>query len=309
MKMFKKNSRSPLILAQKPFNILSVLGVLILFISISGFISVNETSSEDLFMRAVVLNIEVTNHLHSPPLIEDMQVSVADNKIIMDILPGESKRGKGKMIFRGDKGKKGEIYLIDDDKKEYYVMDDAFVKSMKGNLNKSKKMMDDALKNLTPKQREMIEKMQKESGGAMPGMVMMGPRAKPETIKTGDRGTKAGYPCVKYEVLLEGRKIRELWVTDWNNVEGGSEIEDAFKEMSNFYSELLDSFEDMIGGGLNPYSEMNFDKGFPVVTQEFNEDDGTLESETMFRGVSERDLDPEAFEPPKGYRLRTMGPQ
>ena len=47
--------------------------------------------------------------------------------------------------------------------------------------------------------------------------------------------------------------------------------------------------------------------GFPVVTRDF--EGGELESETVLESVTERDLDPDAFEPPKGYRLRTMGPQ
>ena len=47
--------------------------------------------------------------------------------------------------------------------------------------------------------------------------------------------------------------------------------------------------------------------GFPVVTRSF--EGGELDSETVLESVTERDLDPDAFEPPKGYRLRTMGPQ
>ncbi len=52
---------------------------------------------------------------------------------------------------------------------------------------------------------------------------------------------------------------------------------------------------------------MNEIDGFPVVTRNFA--GGELESESTLRSAEERDLDPDAFEPPKGYRLRSMGPQ
>ncbi len=49
--------------------------------------------------------------------------------------------------------------------------------------------------------------------------------------------------------------------------------------------------------------------GFPVVTREFDDYDGSLEGETALRSARRQTLDPDAFEPPKGYRLRSMGPQ
>ena len=57
----------------------------------------------------------------------------------------------------------------------------------------------------------------------------------------------------------------------------------------------------------NPIRSFEKVDGYPVVTRDF--EGGELESETVLRSVTERDLDPDAFEPPKGYRLRTMGPQ
>ena len=85
--------------------------------------------------------------------------------------------------------------------------------------------------------------------------------------------------------------------------------------MAGFYRELMDSFQDMMGPGLgsffnadrNPIESFNRVDGFPVVTRTF--EGGELDSETVLESVTERDLDPDAFEPPKGYRLRTMGPQ
>ena len=46
--------------------------------------------------------------------------------------------------------------------------------------------------------------------------------------------------------------------------------------------------------------------GFPVAGRSF--EGGEDDEDWNLKSVTERDLDPDAFEPPKGYRLRTMGP-
>ena len=139
-------------------------------------------------------------------------------------------------------------------------------------------------------------------------------RPSSEFRRSAERATKQGYPCVRYDVLRDGEKIRELWVTDWSNIKGGGDVVDAFKEMASFYDELLDSIGQKPGspGGFfsgddNPIESFTRVDGFPVVTRSF--EGGELESESVLESVTERDLDPDAFEPPKGYRLRTMGPQ
>ena len=60
-------------------------------------------------------------------------------------------------------------------------------------------------------------------------------------------------------------------------------------------------------GGLsdNPYQHMAEIDGFPVVTREFG-DDGSLEDESTLRSSQRRTLDPDAFEPPAGYKRRSM---
>lgn len=145
------------------------------------------------------------------------------------------------------------------------------------------------------------------------GMGAMKPRSKPEVRKTGERAEKNGYPCVKYEVFRDGRKIREIWTTDWDNVEGGDEAWEAFGAMAEFFEALLEKMPAMPGGGdplggQNPYDEMNLENGFPIVTSEFGED-GSLESESSLKSARQQRLDPSAFEPPAGYKRMSMGPR
>ncbi|WP_411895905.1 hypothetical protein [Winogradskyella sp. A2] len=153
----------------------------------------------------------------------------------------------------------------------------------------------------------MIEQAQKQSGGKMPGMPGMNTQIPTPVLKnTGIRETKEGYPCLKYETYLEGQKIRETWTTDFKNIDGGNEARIAFEGMNNFTESIKDNLGKMLGGN-SPYKEMNLANGFPVVTREF--EGGELENETVLKNTSRRTIDPSAFEPPSGYKRRSMGPR
>ncbi len=260
-------------------------------------------------LAGVVYEIETKDHEHSPPMTETTEVAVEGPRIYMSVAPGR-KGGQGKMIFRGDRGDNGEVIVTDDDDKSYYVMDDATVEALAGQVGAAMGAMQEALKNLPKEQRDAIEKAMKEGG--MPGGMgsIGGPkRSAPEVRKTGERATHAGYPCVKYEVVRDGRKIRELWVTDWSNVEGGGEAREAFAGLIGFFQAMIDSLPELPGGadpfdGVDSYAE-SFGNGFPVVTRSFDEG-GDLAEESTLRSARRRSLDPSEFEPPAGYKRRTM---
>ncbi len=103
--------------------------------------------------------------------------------------------------------------------------------------------------------------------------------------------------------------MRELWVTDWGNVEGGAEMAAGFRAMAEFMSQMLDALPSMgpVPGGLGDsvVTQMKEVDGFPVVTRDFG-DGGRLASESALRSSERRSLDPAVFEPPAGYKRRSM---
>ncbi len=272
-------------------------------------------------LAGVVFQVETTYHSGSPgrgP--EGSTMSVEGKNLKMEILPGQGGSAGGvkdEAIFRGDRR---QMVAVDHRDQTYMVIDGEAVKNLggqvQGQMQQAMKELEKQLEGLDPKQREMMEKMLKGKMGQMGGAAGAPPQAPASEFRnTGERATRQGYPCVRYDVLRGGEKFQELWVTDWSNVKGGEEVAGAFREMASFYGELMDSFKDMMGPGAgnffpadrNPVEAFTQIDGFPVVTRDF--EGGELESETVLESVTERDLDPDAFEPPKGYRLRTMGPQ
>lgn len=249
----------------------------------------------------VVFEIEIKENERSSP--RTMEVKVQSHKIARDILPDKDGRGKGKFIFRGDRGENGDVVVVDDDRKTYYIMDDATIRAIAGQLGAVTSELEKGIKNLPKEQREAIERATREEKKDTKL------RSKTVIKKTGERAEKQGYPCVKYEVFRDGRKVREIWVTDWENIDGGEETAYAMLSMSAFFDVILATMGDQDPNVFNnPYAGMNFEDGFPVVVREFYENGG-LDSESKLMLVQRQMLDPDEFEPPSGYKLGTMGPQ
>lgn len=250
----------------------------------------------------VVYEIEVTDHEQSPPKTDDMQVTAEGKNIAMEIPPSEDGSG-GKTIYRGDRR---EMVVVNDAEQSYFVIDKAVVAGIADQVSDTMKQMEEMYKNLPKEQQDAIKAARASGMEGMPGPAAI-PRMEKEIKNTGERGNQRGYPCVKYEVLSDGRKIREIWITDWDNVEGGSEVVGVFEDMTDFFAELKESFPQMAEGqGPDMDFTETFANGFPVVTREFDPESGDLESETGLRSAKRQTIDPDAFEPPSGYKRAEM---
>lgn len=265
----------------------------------------------------VVFEIETTDHSSSTPVTHTMSISIEGPNIAIPI----TKRGQaeGTVIFRGDKGVNGTLVVINHEEQYVTTIDDATVEriggaladvgsameeAMKGLSPEQKKAMEDAMKNLPEDQRKMFEGMQK---GEIGGPAMTGVGAKPEIKRTGEKATKSGYPCVKYDVFDNGRKTQELWVTDWKNIEGGGEAKGALARLEKFSEALIDALPKLPGGK----DMFDFDfasqraDGFPVVTRRFDAG-GKMIEEVWLKSAKRQRIDPSTFEVPKGYKVQKM---
>ena len=255
----------------------------------------------------VVFEIETQDHDQSPPRVDSMEVAAEGRNLKMEISSGRSST-RGDMVFRGDRR---EMVVIDHDSKSYMVMDREQLQALAGQVSGAMSQIQEALKNVPEDQRAIVEQMMKQRLPQPPQQAPRRPAS--ELKKTGERATHSGYPCIKYEVLLEGRKLRELWVTDWDNLEGSAEMASTFEELADFFREMMDSISSLSGGagplpfgvGDNFFEHMKDLDGFPVVTKEFRED-GSLEGEAALRSAKRQTIDPDAFEPPAGYKRQQM---
>jgi len=244
----------------------------------------------------VVFEIETKDHKNDNPTTAH---AYADGRNLKMEIQADQKGKEGELIFRGD-----ELVIVDHDKKSYMVFDKEAMKSLSGQVSQATSMMEDALKNVPAEQRAMVEKMMKER------MPKTKPQKSTRSVKnTGVRKKINGYPCVRHDAFNKGKKTRELWVTDWDNVDGGGDAREAFEGLAKFFKQMMDSIGEMTGGqspiGDNPFAEMDELGGFPVLTRGFGEN-GELEDESTLKSSKRQRLDPSEFEPPSGYKRRSM---
>lgn len=249
----------------------------------------------------VVFEIETKDHESGDS--GSVQAFVDDKNFKMFVSLNDTPENN-EMIFHGEQR---EMVVVDHADQSYMIIDEAMIASIGERLSGVEAQMHEALKNVPPEQRAMMEKMMK---GRMPPQAAGPTPSRVELRRTSESGTKNGYPCVKYEATLDGRKVREVWVTPWDNVEGGDEAVDAFEAMAGFFAEMRDSMP-RFGSGENendnPFEHMKEMNGFPVLTYEYATD-GSLESESSLSSSTRRTLDPAEFEPPSGYKQRQMMP-
>jgi hypothetical protein len=250
----------------------------------------------------VLFEIETQDHEQNPPQTHTSRMAVEGRRLTMDIAPGQTGQRGGAVVFRGDRR---EMAIVNHDDKSYFVIDPATIKQLAGQVNQAMSQMQEALKNVPENQRAMMEQLMKDR---MPAQKPTR-RSPPEVRRLDQTAEVYGYPCRLYEVRRDGRKIRDLWVTDWSNIDGGRELAPVFADMGEFQQELLDVMPPMDGqaGGIedNPFTTMKQIDGFPVASRDYAED-GSVKSETALRSAKSQRLSPAAFEPPAGYQRHDM---
>ena len=250
----------------------------------------------------VVLEIETQDHRLNE---SGTVLALVDGKDLKMTITSGGDQEKNEMIFRGERR---EMVVVDHDDRSYMVIDEAMIESIGEQLSGYEAQMREALKDVPPEQRAMVEQMMK---GRMPPPAKAPARSKVEFRNTGERDTKNGYPSVKYEATTDGRKTQEFWVTDWDNVDGGDDAVEAFQAMAGFFKQMRDS---MPSFGVdedaddNPFEHMQEMDGFPVLTYEYASD-GSIAGESSLRSSTRRAVDPAEFEPPSAYKRREMMPR
>lgn len=250
-----------------------------------------------------VLELETREYYEEPPVAGTIEISMQDSSTRMEITTVDAEESGG-VIFRGSPR---EMIALDHDAKEYYVMDEASMQDMANQMNSAMQQMKEALEQMPPEQRAMAESMMKQH---MPQDLTA--RKIPTTIhKTGNNDSVSGFDCEYYEVRRQDSKVRELCVTAWDEIAGGREAAAAMLEMAGFFDDVAQAFSEGSGANLMAeqqelFAHMRELDGYPVVTREFDEN-GKVESETVLKSATSRDIDPGLFDPPAEYEQMQIG--
>lgn len=254
-------------------------------------------------IAGVVYDIEtVRRSLLGGEMISDKVIAQVEGLNIKIDIQSSEHGGDGEMIYRGDRR---EMIIVDHSDKSYILVDEARIQEVGEQLSGVEAQMAEAMKNVPEDQRAMVEQMMKQN---MPQMMEQPKIPVIEVRKTDETGEKEGYPCVKFEVLRDGIKMQDLWVTEWSNIDGGQDTVGAFESMADFFEDLRSALPAFAQAGDNgSFDQMQRLGGFPVVTTDYA-DNGSIESESFLRGSRSEEIDLASFGPPADYRRHKMMP-
>jgi uncharacterized protein DUF4412 len=186
-------------------------------------------------------------------------------------------------------GTKGEMILVDHNKKEYSVMTKQEMEQgaarMQEQMKQMNAQMEEAMKNAPPETREQMKKMMGSMGGG--GMAMA------VDVKKGTGGRQiAGYKCDNWIVTIGGMsKTEECLSTD---LQFPSDSWQAFRSME----------DSMQSPGVKEMKEkLKEAKGFPLASTTTTTVMGkTQTSSTEVQEIKKDTLAPNVFELPAGYK-------
>ena len=248
-----------------------------------------------------VIEFETIEHAAGSPLSGTVKLSTQGSMTRLDI---DSTGGDAGLIF--DAGK-GELIVLDHADMKFYVMTREQMDAMAVQVSDAMRQMEEALAAMPPEQRAIAEQMMK---GRMPQQAPTEAGPASTISKTGSSGSVAGLDCDNYEVSEAGRKIRDMCVAPWDEIDGGRESTDAMMAIADFFSGIRDAVT--AAGGMTAldhqqemFAHMKDLNGFPVSSKSFD-DAGALTSESRLISSESVDLVPGDFAPPAGFKEQEM---
>lgn len=193
---------------------------------------------------------------------------------------------------------KNQIMTIADlDRKTYMEITKSDIEKMAKQMSGINKQMEEALKNVPPEQRAMMEQMMKDQ---MPGMQGQDLPSKTEFKKVASGVQVGGWTTDKYEGYKDGTKTEVVWIAGWGNTSLKDEYMNVFKGMINLFEEFTKSMGSMAASMEHPFDAELFEHGFPIKTEDFR--DGKITSTSLVEEILEQNLSADVFSIPPGLK-------
>jgi hypothetical protein len=198
-------------------------------------------------------------------------------------------------IYRGDKDL---VWMIMPGEKLYQETTKEDIQKMKTQMEQARKMMDEEMKNLSPEQRQQMEKMM----GKMPNAPA---EQKTETVyKLVGKNEKVNdYTCEHYAAFSDGKKTWDLWTVDYKDVGVGLKDLAPLEALGEFFGQIGGSnAENYLVGTEEPLKGDEGPRfhGMPVKWTDVEADSVVRVNE--LKVLEKRTLDAGLFELPKGFK-------
>jgi hypothetical protein len=165
------------------------------------------------------------------------------------------------VLFLTDGGR-NRMVMLDKGRNEYREMDQQTMNQMSQQMQGAMAQMQDAMKNMTPEQREMMEKLMKGKMGQLAGRGAA-PVRTTYTAKGG--GSVNGFTCTKYEGTRGAEKVSELCAAKPSDIKFSPSDFQVFEKMKEFVAGFQNALANTPfgGGGFRDMADPGFE-GYPV---------------------------------------------
>lgn len=210
-------------------------------------------------------------------------------------------------LFLGDTD---EMYMIDHDEKTYMVIDKEQIEALASQMNQAMQQMQEALAQVPPEQREMMERMMK---GKMASGANYEPPSPQVVSDLGESGSVNGVGCQWKQVTRDDALERKVCVADAGTIAGGQEMVALAHDMRDFATGLTQIAQSasnfpMMGGGTmaSVGAGMTADlEGYPLIEEDYD-GEGKLIRRSTFESADEVSFEDDEFTPPGGYKKQTI---
>lgn len=248
-------------------------------------------------VQAENIAVSFTQENHKQPETEEITTNIY---IAGEKVKGEVEGEDSYFIFDGDKE---VIWLVDTKRKKFTEIDKQLIDDIRSTIEKMEKQ----LKSMPPTQRAMAENMMKQQMKKH-GIATEKDDADWEYKPTSETETISDYSCEKMEVIKDSSKVRDVWTTEWKNIEYRDELETAFDSLFDFVNSLREVLnDDKYASYLNvismPGDPSVTDKlpGMPISAIQFADDGKKIYTNTL-QYIEARDLSESDFRPPDDYQ-------
>ncbi len=200
---------------------------------------------------------------------------VTTDQILLDTNRIRVESDDGKSVLFLTDGGRNRLVMLDKARNTYQEIDEETMKQLGQQMAGMSAQMEAAMKNMTPEQRAMMEKMMK---GKMPQAAAPAPK----TVYTAKgSGSVNGFSCTKYEGDLSGQKESEVCAAlpaQLKLTPGDLQI---FEKMRQFSSDLLSALANspMRASVPKGYGFESGYEGFPIQKVDFENGQATRRGE------------------------------
>jgi hypothetical protein len=200
---------------------------------------------------------------------------VTTDQILLDTNRIRVESDDGKSVLFLTDGGRNRLVMLDKARNTYQEIDEETMKQLGQQMAGMSAQMEAAMKNMTPEQRAMMEKMMK---GKMPQAAA----AAPKTVYTAKgSGSVNGFSCTKYEGDLSGQKESEVCAALPAQLKLTPADLQIFEKMRQFSSDLVSALANspMRASVPRGYGFESGYEGFPIQKVEFENGQATKRGE------------------------------